>query len=137
MADTNTTPREPKAWGETECLFLGEFASLHRAWFRAGGYSSLHLHRFKNNTFIVESGTVRVEFYRQRMVAVTLGPGESLTIPSGILHRFRAIEDGCMLESYVADHGHKLDRGDIHRLDEGGMSEEQPESVLSTPLPMP
>lgn len=115
--------REPKAWGETECLFIGPFASLHRAWFRSGGYSSMHIHRFKTNVFIVESGRIRVNFQKKHPCSVTLGPGETLRIPSGILHGFEALEDGVMLEFYNADHGHELSRDDIHRLNEGGMRE--------------
>lgn len=129
--------REPKAWGETECLFIGPYFSLHRAWFRSGGYSSMHTHRLKSNTFLVESGRVRVTFVRHRSHPIELGPGESLRIPSGVLHKFEALETGCMLEFYQADSGYEISRDDIHRLDEGGMSKEQPESVLSTPLPMP
>lgn len=91
---------------------------------RAGGYSSVHLHKHKYNHFLVKSGLVRVsEIYGEFSKTVrTLHPGGSMTILAGVRHKFDALKDSVIVELYGRDGTQgKVDPCDIVRFSENGV----------------
>ena len=106
-----------KAWGKTELLVRTESFEAHRIEVRRGGYCSLHIHKYKYNMIRVETGTLHIDI--PTMSPHVLHAGQSVTIPPGTQHRFRAHEDTIAYEFYWLG---AIDPEDIVRFDQGGMS---------------
>ena len=109
-----------KIWGTTECLLPEPNCEVHRLhikpWFRC----SHHRHHGKANFFYVVSGRLFVDVWRaddQGFDELALGPGEAMTVPAGVAHRFRSGDQPCeALEIYY----HEPLAEDIERFDQGG-----------------
>lgn len=115
--------RTIKPWGVTTQVFLGRAAEVHVASIRRGGHSSQHQHRSKANDFFVISGRLEILVYNERgdvtpFIAYVLTDGQRLTIPAGVWHRFNALEDTELIETYWLD---DIGSDDIVRYDEGGL----------------
>jgi len=113
--------RNEHLWGRSTHLYLSEKLDLAVATGKAGGASSMHTHRHKANTFIVESGTVIIELDER---AVKLSAGESTTIPAGYAHRMIFKTDARLYELYYAIPGQMIDLADIQRLKPGWKPDE-------------
>jgi len=89
----------------------------------AGFRCSRHFHDMRSNQFSVIQGRIVVEEWESdgHRHEMELGPGQSYVVPSKIVHRFRVLEDGIVIEIYWSDViGGKVLMDDIVRLDEGG-----------------
>lgn len=93
---------EPKAWGETCELLRTDSMSVHSIHFNYGTSSSWHYHDRQSNRILCREGMLRVQSKPSWIDRVLL-PGESITIPAGIVHRFYAITDGKAWETYHGD----------------------------------
>jgi mannose-6-phosphate isomerase-like protein (cupin superfamily) len=89
-----------KPWGHEEIWaetthYVGKVLVLKR-----GSRLSLQAHRVKEETLYVESGRVLclVGANEDSLVKSILGPGGTVHIPAGMLHRFEALEDTRMFE---------------------------------------
>ena len=107
-----------KLWGWTETLFSDGRTQVDRIIGRAGGASSLHLHRGKSNLFFVQKGVLDVfvggGLFRR------LTADESVCIPANVKHRMAFVTDCEAVEVYCAtDAGVPLVRTDIVRFDTG------------------
>ena len=114
---------EEKVWGSVAHLFLNDRVAISHLRVNAGFRCSRHYHRQRANQFSVLSGRIAVDEFDCFGVdhSTVLGPGESFTVPSGIVHQFRVLEVGEVVEVYWADRvGGSVDQYDIVRLDEGG-----------------
>jgi mannose-6-phosphate isomerase-like protein (cupin superfamily) len=113
-----------KRWGQLESVYCDRQMELVRITTCRGGYSSLHLHRAKDNAFWVIRGCLQVSVYSKPGIKdFYLTPkDELLTVPAGVMHRFLAHESETIAyELYRALPGHRLDPDDIVRMDEGGV----------------
>lgn len=113
-----------KHWGVTRCIFTDKHCELHHATSVRKGYCSKHKHVTKPNMFYVLQGTLEVETFAKKSATSpvrtdTVLRGQSLTIPAGVWHRFRALTEVDMIEFYWSE----LDREDIVRADEGGVEQ--------------
>ena len=68
---------------------------------------------------------VMVQKHYERMIdeykIILLGPGDTLIVPSGVLHRFRVLCSGSLIEVYWPDrHGGQVRTDDIVRETTGG-----------------
>jgi mannose-6-phosphate isomerase-like protein (cupin superfamily) len=94
------TRRVDKPWGFEEIWaetdhYVGKVLVLNR-----GSRLSLQAHRVKEETLYVESGRIccLVGASEDSMAESILGPGETVHISPGMLHRFEALEDTRIFE---------------------------------------
>lgn len=117
---------EKKCWGEVCHLFAGDFAGVSYLRTIRGYRCSRHRHNERTNHFAVVSGILEIQEWDNagNLSWVILQAGESYTVPSGVLHRFKTMSGGEVIEVYwpdVPDGRVRMD--DIVRLDEGGVDE--------------
>ena len=127
---------EAKAWGWTVPLFkhydgAGRVAlRVVRAGIKLGGFSSIHLHRYQSNTLHVVSGKLIVlQFHNGDDLELwphsVLWAGDAVAIPANRRHKFLAVEDCEIYESYLSMPGLESDPDDIIRFTENGCDPEQ------------
>lgn len=101
-----TTETTIQPWG-TETLIAETPQYTGKVLFyRAGHAGGFQYHVEKTETFYLHSGLGYVEYADGEWLAnLTLHPGESLHIPAGAPHRFKAIED-CVVFEASTPHQH-------------------------------
>lgn len=120
---------EKKCWGEVLHVFSSPNAAVSCLNVNWGWRCSIHKHVERANSFAVIGGVLAVEDWpegrdqpsRVRIVQ----PGETVTVPSGIWHRFRVIASGQVIEVYWPDTGGTVRMDDIEREDVGGRDDEK------------
>lgn len=97
---SDTVRRVEKPWGyEIHWAHTDRYVGkiLHIS---AGHALSLQYHVRKDETVYVHSGRLRYEVERDgKMVELDLGPGDSLHVTPGTIHRMTALEDTDVLEA--------------------------------------
>ena len=97
MSKNDALPRfVPKAWGHEQILVSGPLYTLKRLTILPGFRCSLHYHKLKSETFLVVSGTLRLELQQVTPEGVALGPlrpevlwpGQQYTLAPCTAHRF-------------------------------------------------
>lgn len=111
-------PVEGKSWGQTRVIYRDQVSEVCHASIVAGGYSSRHHHRHKDNTFYVLRGVLVVTSYVNRegdvLQAQTLTAGESCTVERGVWHAFEATTAVELIETYsIGLHQHDIERADL------------------------
>lgn len=111
-------PKQGKLWGTTQLVFAWNGTESHALFINTGGFSSNHDHK-KWNRFVLLQGKLAVVLINNGIEDQTiLTPGQVTDVPPGVLHRFEALEDCIVLESYWT----VLEAGDIDRHGtQGGM----------------
>lgn len=110
--------RVDKAWGTEEWLVNEPEDRLKRMRLNQGAFCSIHRHPVKKETFVVETGVVRLELeVMGRVTTLTLQPGAVITISRGRWHRFSGVEPSMFLEASTHH-----DDGDVERLSHSGGS---------------
>ena len=117
-ADVYRAPRQDKPWGH-EVIFAGLDGRyvgkiIH---VRAGHSLSLQYHQRKDETSTVLSGAALIE-HGPAVNALTsqhFGPGDTIHLPPGVLHRITAITDLTFAEVSTAQPGW---REDVVRLED-------------------
>ncbi len=104
-----------KVWGE-EWIYVNEPEYCFKKLILAPGHqSSLHWHRKKKETFIVESGYCELEIQKKNEVQkLLLEPGRVVTINPGFPHRISGAEFICTIIEVSTYH----DDLDVFRLEE-------------------
>jgi mannose-6-phosphate isomerase-like protein (cupin superfamily) len=92
-----------KSWGQEEWIVNNDLYCGKKLHFKvAGGQTSLHFHMRKHETMYVEQGIFHIYVVNQGSVKPelhTLGPGNSLVIEPGAIHRIKcATEAGVLIE---------------------------------------
>lgn len=80
-----------KVWGTTELVLETPFVTIHRLSILPHRQCSMHYHQHKFNSFLVVSGTLKIEVVKKAYNLVdvtTIGPGEITEVPPGEEHRF-------------------------------------------------
>lgn len=86
-------------WGDTD-HYLGKLLFIN-----AGHCSSIHFHKYKDESMYVHAGIAKIEIYEVqddkpvRKEYYTLGPGESIDIPKGCIHSIISLADLELFES--------------------------------------
>ena len=98
MADTVKRVEKPWGyeihWAHTD-RYVGKILHIN-----AGHALSLQYHLKKDETIYVHSGRLRYEIERDgTMVTLDLGPGDSLHVTPGTIHRMTAVEETDVLEA--------------------------------------
>ena len=116
--------RVDKEWGTEYWLCNEAEYCCKRLVIAVGKQCSLHFHKVKKETFIVETGQVRLQrVYNGQMIhdVVILNPGESVTLPPVTAHRFCAMgEVGATILEVSTHH----DDADVVRIIPSGDKEE-------------
>jgi len=102
----------PKPWGVVREIHRSPAVVVHHASIRSGGRSSKgdwHRHPCGVNDFYVVSGKLEVEVEHQQHL---LGPGMILSVGPGEWHRFHALSDVELIETYTLP---VVDPADIER----------------------
>jgi len=89
-----------KPWGSEELLaHTGDYA-LKRIIVHKGEGSSLQYHVEKSESLHVISGLLELEIgeTEDSLRTLRLGPGDSIDIPAGVIHRTMAVEDVDVIE---------------------------------------
>lgn len=116
-----------KVWGRTSPLFNKNNVEVHIIEIRKGGFCSKHLHKTKFNKFVVCTGKLQVNIWKDygngtSMCDETiLTGGEECVVPPGHYHQFIALEDTSALEIYWVE----LNEDDIIRDNMGGLDATQ------------
>ena len=115
---------EDKAWGRTRCLYVARTHATFELEVKAGTYCSWHYHRHRSNEFVTLSAKVDVvSLLGPEPVTWRLNPGSLgnfTEVSPLIVHQFRVIESGTLLERYWLRGRGEIDLGDISRLTQGG-----------------
>ncbi|MEV0705559.1 cupin domain-containing protein [Saccharopolyspora sp. NPDC050389] len=112
LSSLATVVRIEKPWGYEEifAVVAGRYVGkvLH---IRAGEAISLQYHEKKEETIAVQSGIVLLDLgpNRTSLVRMELDPGQTASIPSGVVHRVTAVSDAVLLEASTAEPGWQAD----------------------------
>jgi oxalate decarboxylase/phosphoglucose isomerase-like protein (cupin superfamily) len=103
----------PKGWGEERWLHNDELYCGKILVVKGGKHCSLHYHQLKTETFYVATGRVRMELTdlagaRQDPPVIRevfeMGPGDTLLLKPGMVHRFTGLEDETQIFEFSTQH---------------------------------
>lgn len=90
-----------KEWGNTNRVFGNDIFEMHRIEVKKHFSCSKHYHKYKNNIFYVEKGSLLIEKWeKEKLEKFILTPGDSLEIKNFVFHRFTGLEDSIAFEVY-------------------------------------
>jgi mannose-6-phosphate isomerase-like protein (cupin superfamily) len=109
-----TGQSDVRPWGDWEVLDCGAGYVVKRIRVTPGGRLSLQRHQHRAEQWTVVSGVARVTVGEQLL---DLGPGQSVAVPHGAIHRMEnfGAEDMVLIE---VQHGPLLSEDDIERLED-------------------
>lgn len=111
--------KQGKVWGNTQSIFNKNNVEIHRIEIKKGGYCSKHKHNYKYNAFIVLSGVIEVDIWKNDYDLVDktiVQKGEMTTVKPQEFHKFKCIKEAVVLEIYWVE----LKEDDIERENVGG-----------------
>lgn len=91
----------PKPWGQEEVIEINDRYMVKKLTMKAGHRCSLQYHNHKRETIYVLAGRLKIvsgskaESLSERIFQ----PGESVTLPTGLIHRMEGVDDAVYLES--------------------------------------
>jgi len=89
------TKKVPKVWGSEEWIVNTDKYCFKKLYLNKGFRCSIHYHKNKDETFVIESGKVLMEVDDEKKLMVK---GDKIRIKSGIKHRFSGIENSVIIE---------------------------------------
>jgi len=90
-----------KPWGGEELIEVNDRYMFKRLTMRAGHRCSLQYHKVKRETIYVLSGSLRILSgpSAEALGAKIYGPGETITLAPGVVHRMEGVTDSVYLEA--------------------------------------
>lgn len=90
-----------KPWGKEEIIEINEAYMVKRLTMLKGHRCSVQYHNHKRETIYVLSGRLNILSGEkgQALESTVYGPGEFVTLPTGLVHRMEGIEDCVYLEA--------------------------------------
>jgi mannose-6-phosphate isomerase len=110
--------RQEKPWGHEQIYAAEDGKYVGKIiYVNAGGSLSLQYHEHKEETMSVISGTAEVQYGQVggELTEVTFGPGDTIHLPAGTVHRVTAVTDIVFAEASTAPPGW---REDVVRLED-------------------
>lgn len=97
----STTPVIEKPWGREEVIEINPSYMVKKLTMWKGHRCSLQYHERKRETIYVLSGRLRIISGpdMKELSSREFGPGESITLPQGVVHRMEGVEDCVYLEA--------------------------------------
>ena len=116
QASVYRAQEQPKPWGFEQIfagldgMYVGKIIHVN-----AGGSLSLQYHEHKEETISLISGTAEIQYGQVggELTEVTFGPGDTIHLPAGAVHRVTAVTDIVFAEASTAPPGW---RDDVVRL---------------------
>ena len=112
-----------KPWGKSIRRFINGFIQFEEIHIKKGGFSSVHYHERKWNEFLIQSGSLRVNFYHasgKLKVTHEIEPGIKIVAPPKSRHQFIAHKGDVVGYEIYYDFSGKLDSEDIVRFSTNG-----------------
>jgi hypothetical protein len=110
-----------KPWGFVQDLIEKPFLALRACFVFHDGYSSLHYHETKRNTFLVNDGMLAVvSFTPSGVNRVILTRGQNHSVDRFIPHYFHAMTPCQFIEISTGE----ISQDDIIRIADGGVNDE-------------
>lgn len=90
-----------KPWGKEEIIEVNDAYMVKRLTMLKGHRCSVQYHNFKRETIYVLSGRLNILSGEkgQPLVSKIYGPNETITLPTGLVHRMEGVEDCVYLEA--------------------------------------
>jgi len=111
-AEIYKAPRQEKPWGH-EQIFAAEDGKYvgKIIYVNAGQSLSLQYHEHKEETISLISGTAEIHYGQVggKLTEVTFGPGDTIHLPVGVVHRVTAVTDIVFAEASTAPVGWRED----------------------------
>ena len=112
--------KRPKIWGKKINLFNIKNIILDVLFLKKNTFCSTHWHDKKSNTFILLSGCVYINIWKNGSVdEVELKCFVPYTVDTDIVHRFVVLKNSTMIEISAVSKG-EVEEKDIHRISQGG-----------------
>jgi mannose-6-phosphate isomerase len=112
QAEVYRAPRQQKPWGH-EQIFAAEDGKYvgKIIYMNAGQSLSLQYHEHKEETISLISGTAEIRYGQVggELTEVTFGPGDTIHLPAGVVHRVTAVTDIVFAEASTAPPGWRED----------------------------
>jgi mannose-6-phosphate isomerase-like protein (cupin superfamily) len=120
----------PKTWGE-EVWYVNRDYCGKRLIFAEDHRCSVHYHKNKHETFLIEDGTILLELYKAAYTridvyshfypvsAILLKQGQSIEIPPGLGHRMTAVGGNAAIIEFSSHH----EDSDSYRIETGQLWE--------------
>jgi len=105
-----------KIWGTRKRLLLTDTTEVDLLDLKKGSFCSIHSHNFKYNYFYDISAIVQI---KTELGDIILRPGEDVTVNPHIIHQFKIIKSGKVLEIAYVNKG-IINMEDIIRTKQGG-----------------
>lgn len=116
--DEWTSNIHPKGWGHELWIVNNEMYCGKILHFKKGKMCSLHYHKIKHETMYLQSGHLQLRFIDQEKgeeYTLELLPGDSVTIPPGLIHQIGALEESDLFE-FSTEHfdsdSYRIEKGD-------------------------
>tara|TARA_R110002051_G_C8529023_1_gene469259 strand:- start:191 stop:607 length:417 start_codon:yes stop_codon:yes gene_type:complete len=105
-----------KYWGDMQTIFENDRYSVKRIFMRKGTQSSMEYHVKKEESYYIESGTLKIgtRIARAKNTSLILNQGDVFHIPAGFMHMRIALEDTVIIEFSTLD-----DDGDSYIVEDG------------------
>ena len=90
-----------KPWGREEVVEINEKYMVKKLTMFAGHRCSLQYHNIKKETIYVLSGVLKIIQGKSQdsLTEKLYRPGDTITIPPGLIHRMEGVEDSVYLEA--------------------------------------
>ena len=112
QAEIYRAPRQEKPWGHEQIFAAEDGRYVGKIiYVNAGQSISLQYHEQKEETISLISGSAEIQ-YGQRggeLTEVTFGPGDTIHLPAGVVHRVTAVTDIVFAEASTAPPGWRED----------------------------
>jgi len=111
-----------KCWGDTRVIENRNGVAVHLINVHHGGYCSWHKHASKYNRFVCLHGVMEIQVKKKdyNLIDVTrLEAGDSMTVPPGELHSFKALTGAQALEVYWVELTEDIERISCGGIDHG------------------
>ena len=106
-----------KPWGGEELIEVNDRYMFKRLTMRAGHRCSLQYHKVKRETIYVLSGSLRILSgpSTEALGAKIYGPGETITLAPGVVHRMEGVTDSVYLEASTPELDDVVRLGDDYK----------------------
>ena len=85
-----------KVWGKEQVFENNVLYCLKKLYLKKGYQCSIHCHKLKDETFLIDSGLVEIEYKLDK--SKIMKPGEVIRIYPYEYHRFKGLEDSVIIE---------------------------------------
>lgn len=112
QAEIYQAPRQDKPWGHEQIFAAQDGKYVGKILYMNAGQSlSLQYHEHKEETISLISGTAEIQYgpLGGELTKVAFGPGDTIHLPAGVVHRVTAVTDIVFAEASTAQPGWRED----------------------------